>query len=600
MQDIDWEVDVAILGGGLAGLSLARQLQLAGVERLLLLERAGELPPRRQKAEESTGQLAAYYFARVLGLEEHLLTEHFLKYNLRFYWKAPGGDAGSFEGYSQSFLRQLSNLPTYQLDRNWFEGELLRQVRREPGFELRLGVSGIEVQLRDPGPHLLRFREGERELAAHARWVVDASGRSRLLARQLGIARPSPVRHDATFAWLEGVVDLETLSDLTPAARRVRPERSRLGHTPPWLATNHFMGDGFWLWTLPLNGMTSVGAVYDPQALAEELTTPDELIDWAVREFPLFARDLKQRQVVDHGVLRNASHDCGQTLSGTGWALSGEAGRFPDPLYSLGSDLIAIYNTLIVDAVLTTEPAVLARKVELFERLMRAVHEAYMPSFVIGYGTLGDQECFSLRYTWELAAYFAFYVFPFINDLFTEVHFLPGCLARFSWLGSMNHRLQTYLQDYARWKKQHPRRPTAPILYDFAAAGALGVAERTFYRVGVTPAEAEQVLAEQVLNLEELARAIVAHAGSEVVGDRAMRHNAAFVSGIDLSDLRFDPQEIGRRAAGAASGGRHGWSFHVDVFAVLAGEVRSATLPGAVAIERPPPPHPPAPRGSRR
>jgi len=160
MQDIDWEVDVAILGGGLAGLSLARQLQLAGVERLLLLERAGELPARRQKVEESTGQLAADYFARVLGLEEHLLSEHFLKYNLRFYWKASGGDAGSFEGYSQSFLRQLSNLPTYQLDRNWFEAELLRQVRREPGLELRLGVSGIDVQLRDPGPHLLRFREG--------------------------------------------------------------------------------------------------------------------------------------------------------------------------------------------------------------------------------------------------------------------------------------------------------------------------------------------------------------------------------------------------------------------------------------------------------
>src|SRR5262249_2977349 len=275
--------------------------------------------------------------------------------------------------------------------------QLVRE-RAAQGGARRAGVRSPARRLGDRPP---AARPGPARAALpyrRARWVVDASGRVRLLARRMNIGRPSPIRHHAAFAWVEGNVDLEALSDLAPRARRLRPERARLGHTPPWLATNHFMGEGFWFWTIPLHGLTSLGAVYDPEALDAKLSTPAELIDWAVREFPLFARDLPARRIVDHGALRYYAHDCGQALSTARWALVGEAGRFSDPLYSPGGDLIAIYNTLVVDAVLTADPALLARKVPLYERLMRAVYEAYVPSFVLGYWTHGDQESFSLRY----------------------------------------------------------------------------------------------------------------------------------------------------------------------------------------------------------
>ena len=118
--------DVVIVGAGLAGLTLARQLLLtAGDRRILLLEKRAAIPPEGQKVGEATVQVSGYYLSKVLDLEEHLLREHFLKYNLRFYWKS-AKDPASFENYSQSYIRQFSNIATYQLDRNTLEGELLR------------------------------------------------------------------------------------------------------------------------------------------------------------------------------------------------------------------------------------------------------------------------------------------------------------------------------------------------------------------------------------------------------------------------------------------------------------------------------------------
>src|SRR5215831_1380083 len=91
--------DVVIVGAGLAGLSLARQLLMNSTQEILLLEKRTEVPPPRQKVGEATVQLSGYYFSKVLDLEEHLLREHFMKYNLRFFWPTAGRVNDSYEDY---------------------------------------------------------------------------------------------------------------------------------------------------------------------------------------------------------------------------------------------------------------------------------------------------------------------------------------------------------------------------------------------------------------------------------------------------------------------------------------------------------------------
>src|SRR5262249_19565105 len=154
----------------------------------------------------------------------------------------------------------------------------------------------------------------------------------------------------------EGLVNIEKLTDRSLKGIRLRKDRSALGHLPVWLATNHFMGEGFWFWVIPLQGKTSLGLVYDNTIFPHErVATPQRLVEWGCREFPLFARDLPHRKILGQGAFKDFSYDCVQTISRSRWALSGEAGRFTDPLYSPGGDLIALHNTLITDAILTND-----------------------------------------------------------------------------------------------------------------------------------------------------------------------------------------------------------------------------------------------------
>ena len=561
------EVDVLVLGAGLAGLTLARQLLLAAPEmRILMVDRGDEIPNPKQKVGEATVQVSGYYYSRVLEMEEHLLQEHYLKYNLRFYWQSQkGGEV--WEDLSQSYIRKVSNIATFQLDRNLFEEALLARNREFPGFELIHPVTGLDVDLADEGPHAFRFAADGREVAGRAAWVVDASGRNRYLVRRRKLDRPSPIKHGASFLWVDGLLDPEKITDLDRKARRVRPERSALGHFPSFLATNHFCGEGYWFWAIPLHGKTSLGLVYDSANVSsKDVSTAGKLIEWICREYPLYARDLPQRKVLHHSGFTSFALDSGQTISASGWALCGEACRFTDPLYSPGGDLISIYNTLIADCILTRDRRELEAKVRLYEPLARAVYEAYVPSFSVSYCTLGDQECFSLRYVWELTVYFAFYVFPFINDLHVDRTFLPTFLRRFGQLGPINQGMHRLLADYYRWKKENVvLAAPEPVFFDFMEVGALAAAELTFYKVGVSRDEARQVLDEQLENLRDLARWTAAHVAAAVLDDPRAATNAAYIRGIDIENLQFDPAAMAGRleAACRESNESYVWRFEV-------------------------------------
>ncbi|MFT5369655.1 MAG: 2-polyprenyl-6-methoxyphenol hydroxylase-like FAD-dependent oxidoreductase, partial [Candidatus Latescibacterota bacterium] len=141
------DYDVIIIGAGLAGLTLSHQLLLETDKRILLIDRREEIPPKLQKVGESLVQVGGYYFGKVLDMEEYLFREHFMKYNLRFYWPSAGRENRNFEDFSHAYIRTFSNIPCYQLDRNKIEDELLRRNRAYDNFTLMTPTSNLDVDL---------------------------------------------------------------------------------------------------------------------------------------------------------------------------------------------------------------------------------------------------------------------------------------------------------------------------------------------------------------------------------------------------------------------------------------------------------------------
>ena len=108
-----------------------------------------------------------------------------------------------------------------------------------------------------------------------------------------------------------------------------------------------------------------------------------------------------------------------------------------------------------------------------------------------------------------------------------------------------------------------------PVFFDFTELGALKAAERTFYQVAIGAEAARKVLDEQLENLRELARWTAAHVAAAVLDDPRALTNAAFVRGIDVDDLRFDPEAMAASLAAACrdSSEIYAWSFETPCMA---------------------------------
>jgi hypothetical protein len=285
----------------------------------------------------------------------------------------------------------------------------------------------------------------------------------------------------------------------------------------------------------------------------------------------MFARDLPYRKVLDEGRLIDYSHGCCQTISPQRWALVGESGRFTDPLYSPGSDLISIYNTLIVDAIQADDQESLVEKCRLAEQIQRVMYESYVPSYAVSYDCLGDQEAFSLKYTWELAVYFGFFVFPMFNHLFADRAFMPTFLRRFGILGPINANLQRLLSAFFQWKKGQPRRVfSSPNFFEFYGMAPLRDAEKIFYEAGLGAREAIEIFDRHLDRLQEFALYIITHIYASVLGNPEVLTNAPFIASLSLRNTLFDPE---RMAAAYAQfdGAREQFHWNLDAFALTDG-----------------------------
>ncbi|RZO60574.1 MAG: NAD(P)/FAD-dependent oxidoreductase [Sandaracinaceae bacterium] len=330
---------VVICGGGLAGLTLARQLrrQLPGVSVVVVDRQARPLPEATHKVGESSVELGSRYFEHTLGLRDYLLEQHLVKNGLRFF---PGGGHLPLAQRTELGPPQLPVVPSFQLDRGRFENDL-RAFCEEDGVTLIEGVGVKDVRLAASDTSDLHEIELEDGRVLTGRWVVDASGRRRLLTRKLGLGEESG--HHAHAAWfrLDGRLDV---GHLVPEEESAWHGRDLDGIR--WLSTTHLMGEGYWAWIIPLSsGKTSIGIVAHGEVHDfTSMNTLERSLAWLEEHEPVLREKIAAFEVADFRCLKDYSYTSTRCLSADRWAAVGEAGLFVDPFYSPGSDFIALAN----------------------------------------------------------------------------------------------------------------------------------------------------------------------------------------------------------------------------------------------------------------
>lgn len=403
--------DVAILGGGMASGLLARQLGRAcpGL-RVAVLERD---PAPAYKVGESLVEVGSHYLIRRLGLTRYLYEHHLPKNGLRYFFDAEGADAELTE-MSEVGTVNLPFHPAFQVDRARLDADL-RAMNAEAGTEVLEGWKAESVELAEgAGPHRVRAAHAGGHETVEARWLVDATGRTGLLARQLGVReRETAHRTGAVWGRFEGVADLDDHPDAA--------FRERVRHTSRGISTIHFCYPGYWVWLIPLRGgVTSVGVVGHPPAERKRLRTAEGFRAFleghrALREL------LASAKLLDVGAYGSYSFGTRRFLSGEGrYALVGEAASFADPLYSPGADFMALENDYVTDLVSRERAGegaeTVARRADLFDRFLRFRHEAAMRLYRGQYGALGSFELMKLKWDFDVGCYYNLWASSYMRD----------------------------------------------------------------------------------------------------------------------------------------------------------------------------------------
>jgi len=409
--------DVAIVGGGIAGTLLARQLRMRLPElRITVFERGTEPAP---KVGESTVEIASHYLVRRQGLGGYLYEHHLPKNGLRYFFDGPDRDVPLTE-MSEMGTINLPFHPAFQLDRARLEPDLIAMCRTE-GIDVRSGARVTGAELGEGGQdHVLRIESASGSERVRARWLIDAAGRQGFLARQLGLREEEALhRIGAVWGRFEGLADIDRVGD--------DAFRGRVRHTTRGLSTVHLLHPGYWIWLIRLRGgLTSVGVVGAPTR-DRALRTPEGFRAFLDRHGAL-RELLAPAKAVDHGSLARIAFGTKRFLGRERWAMIGEAASAADPLYSPGLDFVALECDFLTDAIARDAegetPEALGEHLDLYDRFLEFRHQAVMRLYRGQYGLLGSYELMRLKWDFDIASYHNLWVAPFMTDQHLEPRWL--------------------------------------------------------------------------------------------------------------------------------------------------------------------------------
>jgi flavin-dependent dehydrogenase len=328
--------DVLVMGGGATGQLAAAYLG----KRFPQLKVAVVEGPHKHRpiVGESLVEVSVDFLFE-LGLGAYLVEKHYPKYGLTYYFK-PDIDNPADRTYVVDEIPTAPQILSFQINRFTFDREV-RDRNVENGVELIDGtVTGVNINSND-GLHAVTVQHtagGEKTLSA--RWLVDASGRNRVLAKQLHLQQA--VKEQKSVFWFRLMnFDPEILSRIQALKK---PNRAYV----PYFATHHFFGKGNWIWCIPMRSpenapLISIGITYRKDVYPHgEVRTMEQFLECVGREHQVIVELVRSGTILDTNYYGSYMWECRQRYSPDRWYIVGDAGDTVDPLYSVGLALSSL------------------------------------------------------------------------------------------------------------------------------------------------------------------------------------------------------------------------------------------------------------------
>jgi flavin-dependent dehydrogenase len=331
--------DVLIMGGGATGQLAAAYLRM----RFPDLKVAVVEGPHKNRliVGESFVEITVDFLLE-LGLGPYLIENHYPKYGLTYYYK-PAIDQPADRTYVVDETPTVPPLLSFQINRFTFD----REVRRrniENGVQMIDGtVAGVDLNNHSGGGgmHSVAIRYGtQQEQAVQSRWLIDATGRNRVLSKLLQLQEKVEAQKDVF--WFR-------LMNFNPEILgRIRALKKENRAFVPYFATHHFFGRGNWIWCIPMRSpenvpLISIGITYRKDVYPHgQVRTMEQFLECVGQEHAVIVELVRSGTVVDTNFYSSYMWECRQHYSPDRWYIIGDAGNTVDPLYSVGMALSSV------------------------------------------------------------------------------------------------------------------------------------------------------------------------------------------------------------------------------------------------------------------
>ena len=328
--------DVLVLGGGATGQLAAAYLRM----RFPSLKVAVVEGPHKNRpiVGESFVEITVDFLLE-LGLGAHLIEKHYPKYGLTYYFK-PDIDRPADRTYVVDEAPTVPPLLSFQVNRFTLDREV-RERNLANGVRLIDGtVAGVNLNESD-GLHTVTVQDpAQQRYEVRARWLIDATGRNRVLAKLLQLHEPVNDQKDVFWFRLTNF-NSEILD-------RIRAVKKHNRAFVPYFATHHFFGNGNWIWCIPMRSpdnlpLISIGITYRKDIYPYgEVRTMEQFLQCVGREHEVIVELARSGTVVDTNFYSSYMWECRQRYSPDRWYIIGDAGDTVDPLYSVGMALSSV------------------------------------------------------------------------------------------------------------------------------------------------------------------------------------------------------------------------------------------------------------------